>query len=289
MPIKHVVLAGGGYLGLHHLGVLTRLLNVGYLKREHIQTFHGTSIGAFFATVFCLNDNWDTTLNYFIERPWHKAFNVNPNMIFNALTKKGLYGKETFNQFILPLIKSRNFNETMTLNDLYELSNITLYMYTIDLNTFTLIELSHKTHPDLLLLDALYMTCALPYLFQPYFKDNVCYIDGGLLNNYPLLNCIGLCESHNDILGVKFMGERKVKAITQEHNVFEYGYFLYRTLIKNVRNTDYPNIPNEIVIPTMQMNIEDGSKVASSAEERKKYIDLGKQYADRFLATIERI
>ena len=100
MPIKHIVLAGGGYLGLYHLGILSQLLNVGYLKRSNIKTIHGTSIGAFFGAVFCLNDEWTTTLDYFINRPWQKVFNITPNMVFNALSNKGLYGRETFVQLI---------------------------------------------------------------------------------------------------------------------------------------------------------------------------------------------
>ena len=287
MPIKHLVLCGGGYLGLYHLGALTRLLNVGYIKRENITTIHGTSIGAFFGTVFCMNVNWDTTIEYFIKRPWNKVLTITPNKVFQAISKKGLYDKETFDKLIIPLIKSRNFDETLTLEQLYEISNVTLYMYTINLNTFTLEEISHHTHPKLTVLDALYMTCSLPYLFQPLIKGDKCYIDGGLINNYPIRESLHIAGRPEEVLGIRFQGSRSIQSINESHNVFEYGYFLYRTLIQNIRNTDYPEIPHEIVIPCRQTNMSDGSNVAASEEERSQYMALGSNYADRFLATID--
>lgn len=289
MPIKQIVMAGGGYLGFYHLGAISRLLNVGYLKRNNIHTIYGTSIGAFFGAVFCLNEDWNTTLDYFIERPWHKVFNLTPNKVFQAIPKKGMYGQDTFNELLLPLIKSRHYSDTMTLVELYNLSNITLYMYTIDLNTFTLEEISHHTHPDLKLLDALYMTCSLPFLFQPLIQNDKCYVDGGLLNSYPLENCLQRTTDTSEVLGLRFDVTKHVKEITDKENIFEYGYFLYRSLIQNVRNTDYPEIEHEIIIPCMQMNMSDGSKAVQSSEERRNYIKTGQQLADRYLATITRL
>ena len=191
-------------------------------------------------------------------------FTISPNTVFQALSKKGIYSKDTFNKLLLPLIKSRNYSESMTLNDLYNISNITLYMYAIDLNTFTLEEISHKTHPEMVLLEALYMTCALPFLFQPYIYEDKCYIDGGLLNSYPLYNCVERTDDINEILGIRFNSTRKVKQITDDNNIFEYGYFLYRSLIQNIRPKEFPEIENEIIIPCIQINMEDGSKAVQS-------------------------
>ena len=292
MTIKQIVMAGGGYLGLYQLGILSRLLNTGYLHRSNIHSIYGTSIGAFFGAVFCLNEDWKVTIEYFVERPWYKIFTVSPNILFNAVSKKGVYNKDTFDKLLLPLIKSRNYNETMTLGDLYTISNITLYMYTIELNTFTLEEISHKTHSDMPLLEALYMTCALPFLFQPLVKDDKCYVDGGLLNTYPLQNCIDRLEDKEqmqEILGIRFKSERKIKQITDDNNIFEYGYFLYRSLIQNIRPKQYPEIENEIVVPCVQMNMDDGSNAVQSRENREEYITSGQDIANRFLGTITRL
>ena len=120
------------------------------------------------------------------------------------------------------------------------------------------------------LLEALYMTCALPFLFQPLIKnENVMWMV--LLNTYPLQNCIDRLEDKtqmHEILGVRFNSERKVKQITDDNNIFEYGYFLYRSLIQNIRPKEYPEIENEIVV-CIQINMEDGSKAVQSSEKGK--------------------
>ena len=48
------------------------------------------------------------------------------------------------------------------------------------------VDLSHTTHPDLPLIKALQMTMCFPIMFQPICYGDDCYVDGGLLNNFPL-------------------------------------------------------------------------------------------------------
>ena len=78
MTIKHLVLSGGGYLGFYQLGAVSRLLELNYLQKSNIQSIYGTSVGALFGSVLCLNEDWNTTKSYFIERPWHKIFQITP-------------------------------------------------------------------------------------------------------------------------------------------------------------------------------------------------------------------
>ena len=72
----------------------------------------------------------------------------------------------------------------------------------------TLEILHHTTHPDLTLVKALSMSCAIPLLFKPISYENKYYIDGGTVNNYPLNVMI---ENHNidldTILGIRFHRE----------------------------------------------------------------------------------
>ena len=73
-----------------------------------------------------------------------------------------------------------------------------------ELNAFKSVELSYKTHPDLSLMVALTMSCALPGLFMPVCIENECYMDGGVMTNYPINYCLlqqGI--SKEEILGVK--------------------------------------------------------------------------------------
>jgi predicted acylesterase/phospholipase RssA len=50
-----------------------------------------------------------------------------------------------------------------------------------------------------------YASCCFPVLFRPLKKDSGTYIDGGLLNNYPLNRCIDNAKQDDEsdsILGI---------------------------------------------------------------------------------------
>jgi len=65
-------------------------------------------------------------------------------------------------------------------------------MYATNINSEELekIDISHKTHPNLSLITALRMTMSFPLIFEPILYENNCYIDGGLVNNFPLNDCL---------------------------------------------------------------------------------------------------
>ena len=67
------------------------------------------------------------------------------------------------------------------------------------------IVLSHKTYPDLEVYKAVAMSAAFPILFEPIFYDNKCIIDGGLLNNFPINDCLEINKNKDEILGVNLI------------------------------------------------------------------------------------
>ena len=68
---------------------------------------------------------------------------------------------------------------------------------------FEKIDFSWKTHPDWKLLDVVYCSSCLPILFSPFLtEEGDCYIDGGILNNYPVIHCQNAIEDHDTIFGI---------------------------------------------------------------------------------------
>jgi predicted acylesterase/phospholipase RssA len=188
-PIQHIVLSGGAYLGLYELGALKHLNNADFYNMENIKTIHGTSIGGLLGSILCLNIDWETIYEYFIKRPWIKMIQITPNMLFDVIPNKGLLGHSFFENAMIPLLKSVDIEKNITLKEFYEKTQKELYLYSVDINTYKTIQLSYKTHPDLELIQAIHMTCSLPYMFQPVWYENTYYIDGGLINNYPTDIC----------------------------------------------------------------------------------------------------
>lgn len=294
MVIKHIIISGGAYKGLYELGALKYLSQKQFYSLENIKSIHGTSIGGLIGALLCMDMDWETLDNYVINRPWHKITNVSPLMLFDILPKKGLLSIDFFTSALEPVLKSRQMEPSITLGELYEKTNIDLYLYTIELNTFMLTALSHKTHFDLPLINAIYMSCCLPYIFQPAWYNDSFYIDGGLLNNYPIERCIENDEiKKNEILGIKFQTTETNYSLKEDANIFEYGYFLYKKMVKthNTKNDLYHIHKNniyELIIPCKDIDVNGGYDAVVNSETREKYIEDGVNYAKIFYAYNEK-
>ena len=89
MPIQHIVLSGGGPIGLAHLGALKELEKSNIWKLSDLKSVYGTSAGGILGLLLCLKYDWDTAIDYFVKRPWANAFKIKPEDIFNVYQKKG--------------------------------------------------------------------------------------------------------------------------------------------------------------------------------------------------------
>ena len=227
MTIKHLVICGGGPLGLRYLGALEKLEKEGIWKQENIISIYGTSIGSIIGAFICLNYDWETLNTYVIDRPWQDAFKVTAKHIFNSYYNKGLFDKKLAEIIFKPLLEAKDLTINITLQEFYEFSKIDLHIITFELNKFETIELSHTTHPELSLLQALTMSSSLPGIFMPTIIDNKCYIDGGVMCNYPLNQCLMANNNKDEILGIKFLRDEengifKNVEITAETSLLEY-------------------------------------------------------------------
>lgn len=311
--IQHIVLSGGAHLGLYSLGSLKYLAQHNYYCIENIRSIYGTSIGGLIGAILALNIDWDVLIEYVIKRPWYKMIQLTPTMFLDVIQNKGLLGRPFFENMMRPLLQSKDLDINISLQEFYEYTGIELYLYSVSLNSYSLKELSYKTYPNMPLIDAIYMTCCLPYVFQPVWFEDSYYVDGGLINNYPLECCIEHLERNmerkeewvqedtseneeeekhklkevdtNTILSIKFVDNgEKINSLDKEANIFEYGYFLYKQMLHVYKNKkQYVNIENEVVIPCNEMNFNDGYAAIMNQDERKKYIEQGEVFAKMFL------
>ena len=262
------------------------LYNNSFYEFKNIKSIHGTSIGGLLGSIICLNMDWNEVKDYFIQRPWYKITTISPNMFLDVIHKKGLLDTSLLDKAIIPLLNTCDIDKDVTLLDFYNKTGIELYLYTIPINIYECIALSYKTHPELKLLKAIQMTCALPYIFQPVEYNDEYYIDGGLLNNYPIRNCIERDDSNSkNILSIKFQSNNVLK-LKKDSNILEYGYFLYRK--SQMKNTleyqEYVKVENEVVIPCIQTNLDDAYKTLMNEDERRRYIIEGEESAKAFLS-----
>ncbi|TAH01159.1 MAG: patatin [Sphingobacteriales bacterium] len=162
-----VVLSGGGIRGIAHLGVLTALKNAG-LKINHISgTSAGAIVGALYANGVDPYDVFEIIKQKNLLRFLRPAIGLPALFNFEHLSELlEKYLPKTFEELSIPLtIAATNFNEGK-------------------LTYFFEGELIRKV---------LASSC-IPGLFSPVLIDGINYVDGGVLNNFPVEPLINKCD-----------------------------------------------------------------------------------------------
>ena len=295
MTIKHMVISGGGPVMFRAFGALEKLEEIKFWKREDIQSIFGTSAGAFVAVILCLNYEWDTILKYFVERPWHEAFPITPTTLFDAYGKKGIYNKSIMKTIFKPLFDDKDISLTITLKEFFERTKICLHLFTFELHEFETVDMSYLTHPDIQLLDAVYMSSALPIICAPFIIENKCYLDGGIKSNYPLDKCFEHDPNINsdEILAFRNLyteeekTDDKSKQINEESTIMDYLHLFLRKLMKTI-NTEskQKSIKYEVKYQAQRITMDYLQQALSSQEMRRDLLQTGREAAENMINSI---
>ena len=294
MPIKYLVINGGGPTGFLTYGAARHLAKTNFWKLVDIQGIYGCSIGALVGVILSLDYDWEWLDDYFIKRPWEKLVSTTSSFnLINIYEQKGLLNEQFFLETISPLLKAKDLPVQITLEELYAYNHIDLHLYTTNINSARLdkVDLSHKTHPNLTLFKALQMSMAFPIIIQPVCNGEGCYIDGGLLNNYPLNDCLlqTKCEK-DEILAFKNIWSDQKYNIHENSNIVDFLMVIIKKMQMYIDTEDQ----QEEVKNTVRCLVEDledfskWSEALSDETMRAKLIEKGQKQAELFLAYIHK-
>jgi len=292
MTIKHIVISGGGPSGLLSYSIVSQLEKKEFWKLDNIKSIYGCSIGAYIGLIISLGYEWEWIDDYFIKRPWGKLVGESRVNLIDIYDKKSLINERFFTEAVIPLLKGKDLDENITLLELYNYNKIELHMFTTDINSrrLTKYNISYKTFPDLSVVKALQMSMAIPIIFQPILSDEHCFIDGGLLNNFPLNDCIQEQECELDeILAFKNIWKGgHTYSISDNSSIFD----LFLCLLKKME-TSLDTEPEQTEIKyTIKCFIEELSgfdkwvEALSNETIRRNIIENGYKQANVFLDSL---
>ena len=282
--IKHLIISGGGPTIIQTLGSLQYLYETAFIHVDKIESIYATSAGAIIAVIMCLKYEWQTIFDYIIMRPWNEVFPINMSSILDTYVNKGMFNIATFEKCMKPLFDAKDISCNITLLEFYEYSKVEIHFFTFEINVFELVDVSYKTHPDLSLLTALHMTCALPVIISPVFVDGKCFIDGGIMVNYPLNKCSH--SEKDEILGFKNKYENYNASNVIEANSSLLDFllnFVFKLIYNLSADETQPTIKNEIVFDCKMMTITNLSEALNSVEHRKQLWESGRETTKLFL------
>ena len=141
------------------------------------------------------------------------------------------------------------------------------------------------------LYNAIYASCCIPFIFKPYFINDKCLIDGGLMCNTPIDRCLVNEEcDKNNILFFSNANENKKFEITNESNIFDLLILLLSKLAIHFMctNINFKNIDN--IKYTIKCNLITFNfywyNVLNDENERRILLNNGIDKANEFLKLI---
>ena len=188
--IEHIILCGGGPVGLVQYGALKYLHKKGIWNLKNIKSIYASSVGCIIAVIISLDIEWEWIDDFFIKRPWKKLVDLDKINYLDIFTHKGLLDERLWIDFLKPLLLAKDINIDIDLLGFYELTGIDMHFFTTQVNILEKCDFNHTTHPELRLTSAIYMSSCIPFLFKPGFIGDNCYLDGGICNNAPIKDCI---------------------------------------------------------------------------------------------------
>ena len=288
--IKHLVICGGGISGITAYSILKESNNYGTWSIENIQSIYGTSAGAIIAVFIALKYDWKDIDDYIVKRPWQNVFKFDIGTVLRSFDARGIFDRKIIEEMVVSLLKGKDLETTITMKELYEYSNIDIHIFTTEVHTYSTIDISHRTHPEWSVIDALYCSACLPIIFSPFLKEGKCYVDGGVTNNYPIYSCLENGAIPSEILGISIHKDETTKTVvTESSSLFDYLSFILGQMYKhsqlsNIKPVKY-EIAHEIKLENALVSLYDFSNISSSQEQRYLLLEKGIQIWKNYITT----
>lgn len=224
---KILVLSGGGIKGISHIGALKALEEKGVLDK--IKIIGSSSIGSLIGAMY--------TIGYSVDDMWKFSYNFDFGLvkkinIFNLITDFGVDSRERIEYVIKRLIQAKGLDGEITMKECYDIKQIKLVITTVCVNTQQVCYLTYEDYPDLPLYKAVMMSSAIPFFFKPVEYNDMLYIDGAVIDNFPVDYFIDQGYTVDNITGV-YLHDNACQAESVE-NIETYGLLVIECLKKSI-------------------------------------------------------
>lgn len=204
-----MVLSGGGVKGLGLLGALQFLADQNKLLK--VVKYIGTSVGAIIGYLIAIGYSpIEVMVNIYQKQVIEKVMNA-----VNVMDLMNHGGALNFFvlQDILEDMTISKIGHLLTMEQLYNEFGKHLICCTYNQSKGVCEYLDYRNHPKLPCMIALKMSSNFPFLFHPFFYEDSTYIDGALLENFP----ISRLTEEDIAIGIRLGQPQQHKLPTQKH------------------------------------------------------------------------
>lgn len=218
--VKELCIAGAASRGICYLGALQNLQDNNLL--EDLEIAAGASIGAFISTCLVIGYKPDDLFDIMINKDTEEFKDISLEHVIN---RGSLLKGEQYKNWIWNIL-SIKIDPMNTFEDIYNKFGKKLIM------TATCIEdgltvFSLENTPKMPIFNAVMSSMSLPFIFPKIEYDNKSYVDGGILDNFPIRFL------SKDALGIRVSNK---KVDIDYSSIISYVYNLFDLIATQMRN-----------------------------------------------------
>lgn len=202
--ISNLVLEGGGIKGIAYLGALKELTQQGF-PLQKLQRVAGTSIGAIVSLFIGLGYSIEEIEEIILEEDFQKFQDDSRGFVrdtYRFIQEFGFYRGDYFKRWIEKVIYTKTKKKKITFAEVNALKKHAgfkeMYFVATNLSTKQVEIFSHEHTPHFTIADAVRCSASVPFLYSVIrlkkskkgrfisHRTGDIYLDGGILNNYPI-------------------------------------------------------------------------------------------------------
>lgn len=188
MKYKSLVLSGGSIKTISFIGSLQYIIENGIMS--HIENFSGVSSGAIIIYLYLIgyspSDIIYDMLRYGLNHSLHESFSVYRFIVGIQNNKiEGLYNFNIIYDYLKACTISK-FGKIITFKELYEVNKKFLSISSYNISKNKIQYFSHELSPDMKCIDAIKLSCSIPFVFEKSVYNGDEYIDCACIEKLPI-------------------------------------------------------------------------------------------------------
>ena len=275
--IEHIVLSGGGIKGMALLGALKALDDAGLLK--NVKTYVGSSVGALLGALLCVGYSPEELYNVMSSINPYEFKSIEP---MKLLTHFGIDSGMKIVKFLRTMIRIKTGNPHITFQELHNDFGMTLIITGTCIESGTVEYFSRDTTPNVAICDAIRLSISIPFIFSAVRFRGQTYVDGGILNNFP----IDVLNDKENVLGIQLGATSH--SIPNENpepirSLEKFAVGLVTCVIDEIHKLRLENSPHRENVICIDTGNVSAIQFDLSNEKRRELFDIGRAAADGYL------
>ena len=272
--IKNLVLSSGSIIGISYLGCLQILEERNLV--ENIENILGCSVGALFGLYMCLGYNSSELHQILKKVNFSDLTNIEYDDIINFTENLGLQDGIKIMKITEIMIKAKTKNPDITFSELYNLTKKNLIVLTTCLTDRKEEYFNYILTPDVKIIDAVRMSISIPFLFKPVIYKNKYYVDGAVINSYPMDYFKDEMDKTLGIL-IHTLGSCNIK------NIEDFCLSILFCSLINKKNDTYEKYKHNTILISKYTKACSGFEFSIDDEVKEVLIKIGRDQCEKAL------